>query len=205
MNDVHQTGRLKFALPHLKWGLVSMTLGLIVCIVVVALSKNTLTAAQHSHATAHKRLADARKNLDAAQEDRVNMAAYAAEYETMLQRNLVGDEKRIDWIDGLEALRRLGLVLGFQYNIAPQQPYKPGVTVDSGNYALNLSPMSLDFDLLHEGQLVRFFDALRGNIRGLYLLDGCVIDRLDQDAGNASSLKATCKGGWLTFKNRNTP
>lgn len=209
MSDTRNT--FKLAMPQLKWGLVSMAVGLGLCIVMVAISNNMLGGAQRTNSAATKRLSDARKNLAAAQEDRENMAAYAAEYEVMLQRNLVGDEKRIDWIDGLEALRKLGLVLDFQYSISPQQPYTPAAAKDSGNFALNLSPMSLTLDLLHEGQLAHFFDTLRSNIRGQYMLNGCDIVRLDKDAGNtrtsgiAPILKAECKGGWLTFKNRSVP
>ena len=72
------------------------------------------------------------------------------------------------------------------------------------------SDMSLTFDLLHEGQLIRFFDALRSSINGWFMLDGCSVTRTDNasdnsKAGSVPQLKAECKGGWLTLKNQNSP
>ena len=59
--------------------------------------------------------------------------------------------------------------------------------------------MTLQFNLLHEGQLVNFFDALRTNINGLFILDHCTLERY---ADTNIQLKAECSGGWLTLKNR---
>jgi hypothetical protein len=205
--------RLRTDLPHIQWGLLAVLLALGIGGAVVMLTDNFLTSAQKLHADATKRLSDARKNLGAAQEDRMNMAAYAEEYAALLKRNIIGNEQRLDLIDGLEAIRNRNVVLGFKYAIAPQEPYKPPVALDSGNFAINMSRMSLSFDLLHEGQLAKFFDMLRNNANGWYMLDGCTVERLAKRGGGVSTdhtglapqLKAECKGEWLTLKNRNAP
>lgn len=198
----------KTDLPHYQWGLLALAATLLVGGTAVALSQGLLSKAETSHATAQKQLSDARKNLAAAQDDRANMANYAEEYALLLKHNIIGNEQRLDWIDGLESLRKQNVVLGFKYTIDPQKPYKSPTAVDSGNFTINASEMKLSLDLLHEGQLVNFFNALHNNIKGLFLLDGCVIERLDKTGnipGLSAQLKAECHGEWLTLKNRNTP
>jgi hypothetical protein len=64
--------------------------------------------------------------------------------------------------------------------------------------------MTLEIDLLHEEQLVQFIAALRSQLKGWFILDGCDLSRAFPGT-EATPLKASCKGGWLTMKNRNMP
>lgn len=196
-------------LPYIKWGLATLLAALAAGGTAVVLSQHFLGNSQQGHSAAQRQLNTARHNLSAATDDKQNMASYAQEYSMLLKRHIVGNETRLDWIDGLEQLRHRNLVMGFSYNISPQQPYKPPVPLDNGNFDLMRSNMTLNFDLLHEGQLMNFFDALRSSISGWFILDGCAITRTDTtgngEPGTVPQLKAECSGGWLTLKDRNTP
>lgn len=199
--------KIKIDLLHIKWGLLALLLALAVGVAATMLSQQALNDAQLSHQHAAAKLREALRALSEATDDQQNMAAYAQEYSMLLKRNVIGSEQRLDWIDGLERLRQRGIVLGLKYDIEPQQPYKPGGVPESGNFDLYRSNMTLTLDLLHEGQLVDFFNALRSSVKGWYMLDGCNLERLEPTAGSSSAaqLRATCSGGWLTLKNRNTP
>ena len=52
-----------------------------------------------------------------------------------------------------------------------------------------------------------FLAALRSEDSGWFMLDSCSITRNTADAGDSDlpQLKAECRGGWLTLKNRNVP
>ena len=200
----------KSDLPYLKGGLTTLLLGLAVSGTAITLSQHFLGDALQTHKAAQNKLSTAQRSLSTATDDRQNMASYAQEYSMLLKRNVIGNEQRLDWIDGLERLRRRNLVMRFTYTISPQQPYHSPVPLDTGNLEPMRSDMSLTFDLLHEGQLIRFFDALRSSINGWFMLDGCSVTRIDNasdnsKAGSVPQLKAECKGGWLTLKNRNSP
>jgi hypothetical protein len=81
--------------------------------------------------------------------------------------------------------------------------------IDGGNFDIHYSEMKLQFDLLHEGQLFNFFDALRNQIKGQYQLEGCTLQHIDtpenEATPNATHIKAECNGGWITLKNRSVP
>ncbi len=192
-------------LPHIKWHLLGFLLVLGTGGAAVMLSENFVTQAQLSQQAAQRQVNEARGRLATAQDDRANMATYALEYSTLLQRKIIGNEQRLDWIEGLDKIQRHKRVLDFKYAIAPQQPYTPAPMLDSGNFELKLSNMTLQFDLLHEGQLINFFDTLRTDIKGWFILDHCALERSATAPGNgtAPQLKAECSGGWLTLKNRN--
>ncbi len=153
------------------------------------------------HRDALQQLNDARNRLSGALEDKQNMAAYADEYGTLEEAGILGEDRRLDWTEGLENLRGQNLVTDFRYHIAPQVPYLLPPGVDSGNFDIRYSEMKLQFDLLHEGQLLDFFAALRSQVNGWYQLEGCTMQRAVEGAA-AIRLTAECSGGWITLKNR---
>ena len=165
-------------------------------------------SAQNDRYNAQNMFNDARNRLSTALQDKQNMAIYADEYGKLIEEKIIGDDQRLDWMEGLEKIRQKNLVTDFRYSIAPQKTYAPQMPIDSVNFDIRYSEMRLQFDLLHETQLLNFFDALRASINGRYQLDGCTLQRAG--AGNEDEqtsvirLKAECNGGWITLKNRNT-
>ena len=165
-------------------------------------------SARNDRRNAQNMLNDARSHLATALQDQKSMAIYANEYGMLIEQKIIGDDQRLDWMEGLEKIRRKNLVADFRYSIAPQKTYAPQPPVDSGNFDIHYSEMKLQFDLLHEAQLLNFFAALRTDIRGWYRLEGCALQRFNaagenNDAPAATAhLKAECSGGWITLQNR---
>ncbi|MDD2914077.1 MAG: hypothetical protein PHP70_02030 [Gallionella sp.] len=158
--------------------------------------------AQQNKFDAQRLMTEAQNRLTTARQDRENRSVYAREYGALEENKIIGDEQRLDWIEGLEKLRLQNFATDFRYNIAPQKNYAAIPAIDSGNFHIRYSEMKLQFDLLHEGQLVDFFDALRNQIKGRYQLAGCVLQRGMSDAAGYTSLKAECSGGWITLQNQ---
>jgi hypothetical protein len=187
-------------LPYLKWSLLTLLLTLTIGGSAAFISQKYTTNAQNAKHAAQQQLTEARSKLNAARDDQENMATYTKEYSAIQRRDIIGDEQRLNLIEELETLRKRNRVLDFKYAIAPQQPYKPAPALDSRSFDLRLSPMTLQIELLHEGQLINFFDSLRHDVNGWFILDHCALERV---SGSTAQLKADCAGGWLTLKNRN--
>lgn len=187
-------------LPYIKWSLLTFLLTLALGGSAVFFSQSYAHNAQIAKRTVQQQLTEARSKLNAARDDHENMATYTKEYSAIQRREIIGDEQRLNLIEELETLHKRNRVLDFKYAIAPQQPYKPAPALDSGSFDLRLSPMTLQMELLHEGQFINFFDSLRRDINGWFMLDHCALERV---SGSAAQLKADCAGGWLTLKSRN--
>ncbi|MEO8331301.1 MAG: hypothetical protein ABI479_02635 [Gallionella sp.] len=198
----------KTDLPVLRWSLLAFCASALISGSILYLSSEYAEKSKIDLLNAHSMDNDARRRLAAAHEDHENMAKYTDEYGTLVKRKIIGDDQRLDWMEGLEGLRQMNLVTDFRYNIAPQKNYAPQPVFDSGNFNIHFSETKLQFELLHEAQLVDFFTALRNKLNGWYQLEGCTLQRSapDQQAGAltaAANLKAECSGGWITLKNRN--
>lgn len=203
---------LKSDLRHIKWSLLVFMLALGASYLMIVAGNTFIAHAQREQKEAKRQMNEARARLSTAGEDHANIQTYTLEYDSLLKRNVIGDGQRLDWIEGLNRIHEQGHSLGFmdfKYAIAPQQPYTLIPPLGSGNFELNRSDMTLQFDLLHEEQLITFFDTLRTDIKGQFVLDHCVLERSaslpdEDDNGVGQQIKAKCTGGWLTMKNRNS-
>jgi hypothetical protein len=195
---------------HIKWGVLAFSLSLLVGGSAIWLGAEYVDHTLKQRQSAQKQLNEARNALDSAQSDLENMSIYAQEYDALAAKKIIGDEPRLDWMEGLETLRQQHRVIDFRYTISPQQPYTPNPALDTGDFGIKLSSVNLQMDLLHEGQLIDFFEALRSDSKGWFIVDRCTLERLD--SGNVPSLpsrdaqlKADCSGGWITLNNRSAP
>ena len=192
-------------LAGIKWSLLACLLALIGAVALFNYTTAYEQKAQQELKQAQGRLADVRNQLTNAQSDLENMAAYQNEYDALVARKVIGSEQRLDWIEGLEKLHAQKLVPEFKYTIDPQKHYVPNPPQNSGNFALNISPMTLQINLLHEEQLLRFFTAMNTQLQGWFILDHCSLLRSGADVPGAPPLTAECTGSWFTMKNRSAP
>ncbi len=196
--------------PVLRGGILALAASAVISATILYISSEYAGKTWGDLHNARNMGNDARRRLAAAREDRENMSKYADEYGALLERKIIGDDQRLDWMEGMEQLRQMDLVTDFGYRIAPQKKYAPQPPLDGGNFDINSSETKLQFELLHEAQLVDFFTALGKNIKGWYQLEGCALQRSASDGegaarSGASQLRAECSGGWITLKNRNSP
>jgi hypothetical protein len=205
-----ETGNMKFSnsdLHLMRWSLAAICASILLSGVILYSSSEYADFTQKDRRAAQSQMNDARNRLTMARQDQENLSVFSQEYDTLEQNKIIGDDHRLDWMEGLEKLRNQNLVIGFRYNIAPQKIYAPQPAIDSGNFDIHYSEMKLQFDLLHEGQLLNFFDALRNQIKAWYQLEGCTLQRsaAEENAATptATHIKAECNGGWITLKNRN--
>ncbi len=197
----------KSDLTHIKWSLLAFTLSVAIGGSVIWLSATYKSAALKAREAAQKQVSEAANMLSATRSDLKNMSTYALEYASLVERRIIGGEQRLDWIEELEKLRRQHHVIDFKYTIAPQQPYMPTPTLNTGDLEINLSGLSLQIDLLHEMQLIEFFEALRSDLKGWFVVDHCTLTANTTETPSppniGAQLKADCAGGWITLKNRN--
>ena len=191
------------------WGvmrssLITLAIAAICSALLIFLSATRSELAEEDWRDAQRQLHAAQSELNNAKQDRDNMDTYLAEYAASIDHHLIGEEGRLDWIENLEKIRAQKRVEDFRYNIGPQKIYAAQPPIDSGDYNIHYSEMKLQLDLLHEGQLFDFLDAIREQIKGWYHIESCSILRNPGDAQNTGILlKAECTGGWITLQNRN--
>jgi len=116
---------------------------------------------------------------------------------------LVGDERRLSWIESLEGANKVLRLPKLTYNLLPQDKFeRPGLVAKTG-VEVKSSPMELSMNLLHEEDIFAILEGLRQSISNLFTVDSCTLSRqsgvgasLNTKDANLSSL---CKIRWVTI------
>ncbi len=193
--------------PHLR-GTVFFTAAVLALVLVAIGAAHEFKARmQRTHATLQSQVAQAHAQLARVQEERKNLDEYYEEYQRLVARGVIGEERRLDWIEAIDRLRGRQRLFGARYAISPQRPYQPDIPLPGGPIDLLASDMRLQLSLLHEGELARFFEALREEAKGLFLLRGCQVRRAAAAAPSrfGPQLEADCQLTWISLKDRPQP
>jgi hypothetical protein len=116
---------------------------------------------------------------------------------------LVGDERRLSWIESLKRTNAKVRLPLMRYQLRPQEKFeRPGLTVKKG-VKLSSAPMMLNMDLLHEEDILTVFETLRLSIKNLFTIDSCMLSRKGAVGGTLdtqrANLSANCVIRWLTI------
>jgi len=161
-----------------------------------------LQAAQIELAQAETQAKEARVRLQRSGEEKALIERYLGNYVALDQLGFVGDEKRINWVEGLRAANQDARLFGVEYQITPQQPYLFAAELNPGALVLSQSVMRVTFRLLHEEDLGRFLATLARQNVGVFTVNQCKLTRTE--TGSAirfqPNLRADCDLAWVTAK-----
>lgn len=136
-------------------------------------------------------------------EEAKKIEKYLPKFISLHNRGVIGDEQRLNWI---EVLRNTGARIklpSLSYSISSQKDYTPPYSVTLGSYKLYKSEMTLDIQMLHEGDLFSLLNALNSEARGEYNLTSCNFDKGSKgivESANAPNIRASCELEWYTIK-----
>lgn len=117
------------------------------------------------------------------------------------ERGVIGEERRLDWVELIEEIRDKRRLLDLRYEIAPQRPLDAGASDD---FVFSVSSMKVHVKLLHEEDLTRLLGDLRHQAKALIRVRSCNVERLPpavaERAGDRANLQAECEIDWLTLR-----
>jgi len=129
---------------------------------------------------------------------------YYPEFIALFDKGIIGNERRLDWIEVLRKYGREIKLPSLSYTIESQKEYTPTFPVNLRNYQLYRSTMRLNMQLLHEGDLFSLLEALDKYARGNYSVSECELRnstraRLNEDP-KATNVNVECQLEWFTIK-----
>ena len=149
---------------------------------------------------------EARLRLQTSGDEKEAIVRYLGAYQELQRVGFAGEEQRINWLDGLRLANERTDLFGVDYQIAAQAPYAHAAELNPGELVLSQSVMTLRFRLLHEEDLLRFFNTLRDAGAGMFAIDECALKRAEAGGGIRyhPNIAAECKLSWITAKPRRT-
>ena len=186
---------------HVRWALLALVLMLAAGTAAVHFStgfREQAIAAQHAAMAAR---ADAQGKLSRAREEEQELRASAARHDELRRHGILGEERRLDWVERMRTIRDTRRIHDLRYEIAPQKALSAPA---GGRYQFMASAMRLSLLLLHEEDLLRVLHDLREDVSAHVRTRRCSVERLpapvQQSATVAPQLKAECELDWITVR-----
>jgi hypothetical protein len=161
----------------------------------------SLQEAQQQLKSEESALRDARGRYHKSGEERDMIVRYLPEYRRLQNEGFVGYEARVNWVDGLRIANTGADLYGVDYQLGPQTPLREGAGSNSSQLPMQHSVMRINFKLLHEEDLMRFFSELKEQKIGLFALNECSLARSGSGLTPRSepNLQADCELSWITM------
>ncbi len=166
----------------------------------VVFTARLVEQAEREMMTQKSALQEARLRYQRSGDEKDTIVRYLDDYEKLQREGVVGEERRINWIDGLRTANIHSELFGVDYQIGVQQPFAGG-GASPGGMELRQSEMKIRLPLLHEGDLLRFLETLDRQHVGLFTVGKCALDRANQAGGAPRyqpNLVAECSLTWIT-------
>jgi len=191
-------------LPRTRGLLIISVLTLVLGAIIAYVSNGVLIEAQQSKITADREWSGAHRKLERTKSEKEDLQGYYHQYQNLVEQNVIGQERRLDWIEAIEKIRNKLNIFSVKYKLEPQETLNFETVTTSNSFDLHRSNMTLDFSLLHEGQLLNFLDTLSKEAKGMYLLEGCTLTRNDfvRQLRFIPNLQAKCTLGWITLNEK---
>jgi len=193
---------MKNDFPLIRKALIVLIASLLSSAALVGAGSALLTKQQEGMNQAQAQLSDALNKRRQAENDQQEIQDYQPKYLTLRAKGFVGEEKRLDWMEQIKAIRESRKLLPITYEISARQVFQvdPGVSI--GNLELRGSKIKLQMDLLHEGDLLNLLDDLKH--KGFYTAQECTVKRVGTEPVNSQSprLTAECALYWLSLGER---
>ena len=147
----------------------------------------------------------AQSKLDRATDEEREIRDRLVDYRKLLDRGVIGDEQRLDWVDRIAEIKTARKLFDVKYSIEAQRPADYPGLAGGGDVEFMASPMKLEMSLLHEEDLFRFLDDLRRALSAHVVVKSCALQRTDRaasDRGLAPRLQASCEIDLVTVRDR---
>jgi hypothetical protein len=173
---------------------------------LIYLLDQTLTSTRRELAQQQNQMREARTRLQKSGDEKDLIVRYLPSYQFLQRVGFVGDEQRLNWLEGLRQANQQTQLFGVQYQIGSQQSYAHAAELDPGQLTLHQSVMKLSFQLLHEGDLMSFLTALGKQGAGFFAVNQCKVERISVGGSirYQPNLRADCDLAWITLRPSST-
>jgi hypothetical protein len=186
----------------LRYPIISLGVALILVTLLVGYAENRKSRNQQAVELQQRQLDQARQRYQSSGQEKETIIKYLPLYRKLIEDGFIGEERRIEWVDGLRTVHQQNKLFGINYTINTQEEYKPTFALNVGTFTLYRSVMKLELAMLHEGDLLTLISELDVQQTTPFIVRDCEITRTGAINTNnlATNMRANCELDWLTIR-----
>lgn len=173
--------------------------------VIITGSIRLLEAEKKINREAAAKLGEIRSKLSRARDEEQEIKQKIARFRELQARGVIGEERRLDWVELIQQIKAARKLYDIQYELAPQHAAEgAGVASAADAYDFRASTMRLQMQLLHEEDLLNFLADLRSSASAFIRPGDCLVERMPKSQGErpgiTPQLRAECSLDWITIR-----
>lgn len=178
--------------------LLSTLLLMFVLVYYAQLSKE---ASMHAVENQKMQLQQATQRYQSSGAEKNNIIKYLPQYQQLISKGVVGEERRLEWVDALRNIHKNQKLFSIKYNVGAQEPYKPAYSLNAGQFRITRSMMTLELAMLHEGDLLTLLEGLASQQSSPFIVRQCEMTRQNANIGSSltPNMQAKCELDWITI------
>ena len=158
--------------------------------------------ASHGYDQEKDRLEAVRARYRTVDEQKRLIESWLPAYRSLQAAGVIGEERRLEWIEALRAAAaRVGLP-SLRYRIEPRTAHEAAPGLEAGDHVVFSTVVRLETGLVHEGDLERLLRELAVADAGLFHIERCSVRRSGPEflmRPGAINLSAECVLRWITL------
>ena len=174
-------------------------------VAALAASQKWLAHEREAEQAVRAERAAVQQRLARATQEELEIMEKLVSYNQLVARGVIGDEKRLDWVDAIAAIKNERKLFEVKYSIDPQRTLDLASVKGGGDVEFLTSRMRLELPLLHEGDLFTFLGDLERRIGSHVLVRSCAIQRADRsgaERGAGPRLRGDCVIDLVTIRDK---
>ncbi len=137
------------------------------------------------------------------------LETYESRFHQLESNGTFGEEQRLKWVEAIESSARSQKIPYLKYTIDKRQQLdSPQLLRSYPDIDIFISPMQLEMQLLHEGDLLALLNTLQASTASLFDIQQCAITRNINshasvlDSGTDKNFSSRCTLNWYTIQKR---
>lgn len=148
------------------------------------------------------RLEAVRSRYRTIDEQKRQIETWLPAYRSLESVGVIGEERRLEWIETLRAAAAQVGLPSLRYRIEPRAAYEAEPDLDTGDHGTFSTVVRIEAGLVHEGDLERMLRELAAADAGLFHIERCGVRRSGPEflmRPGAINLNAECDLRWITL------
>ncbi|MEO7404729.1 MAG: hypothetical protein ABIU95_13755 [Burkholderiales bacterium] len=116
--------------------------------------------------------------LSRATEDEREIRARLVDYQSLRDRGILGDERRLDWVEAIKSIKTERRLYDVKYSIEPRRPIDYPSFTQTPGVEVMMSRMRIETALLHEEDLLVLLADLKARMSPLVVVRSCGLTRV---------------------------
>lgn len=162
-----------------------------------AFAHQDVVKARSEHAKLRAEAINLRQRLQRTQQDEPAVRLAIKQFSALSEQGVIGPEHRLDWADSLRRIQQDLRLPKAEFALQPQK--RIASLPNAAPYALYASSMQWRANLLHEGDLLRFLEAVQEIDSAVILPSRCTLTDRSSQAEERNGIDADCQLDWLSI------